>query len=321
MLRRKEQGQHQRQQQQKHLCEGVWIVENGKAPPRHTGVDLQIHIGGIYLHTLNSLDDAVSACCAHADSRPGAQPLQVLPIPHGTDGDDHQQRRRHMVDQKTGGQPRRIGEGHGQRHGSQHQRRIEADPGHIQTAARPHSPGVKQQQQQNAGHKAICVVPALVGDAPQRRDAPGLGNGGTVSHVKGQSCEKAVLKGQVPRLVPGVKQRPRQVHQSAEHPAQEAVLPRPGRNPFPAQRPQDAALLDLSTAPAAGCRQKTVEGAVLIDIAKPDPYLIGQAGLPKCHSCSLHMIFQAVQRRQCTKPAAADEIRHDLLIAAQALGA
>ena len=133
-----------------------------------------------------------------------------------------------MVDQKTGGQPRRIGEGHGQRHGSQHQRRIEADPGHIQTAARPHSPRVKQQQQQNAGHKAVCVVPALVGDAPQRRDAPELGNGGTVSHVKGQSCEKAVLKGQVPRLVPGVKQRPRQVHQSAEHPAQEAVLPRPG---------------------------------------------------------------------------------------------
>ena len=125
------------------------------------------------------------------------------------------------------------------------------DPGHIQTVACPHSPGVKQQQQQSAGHKAICVVPALVGDAPQRRDAPELGNGGTVSHVKGQSCEKAVLKGQVPRLVPGVKQCPRQVHQSAEHPAQEAILPGPGHDPLPAQRPQDAALLDLSTAPAA----------------------------------------------------------------------
>ena len=254
VLRRNDQRQHQRQQQQQDLREGIRVIENRVDPPRHSGVDLQIHIGGVHLHALKPLDDAVGSGTAYADRRPGAQALQVLPIPHSADGDERQQRGGHMVDKEAGGKPRRVGKYHRQRHGCQQQHRVDAHPVHLQPPPGPHSPGVKQQQQQNACQKAIGVVPALVGNTPQRRDAPELSDRGVVPHIKGKAGKKAVLKCQIPRLVPCMEQRSREIDKNAQKPAQQALPPRPGHRALPAQEPQHAAILNLFAAPAANCR-------------------------------------------------------------------
>ena len=72
--------------------------------------------------------------------------------------------------------------------------------------------------------------------------------------VKGKAGKKAALKCQIPRLVPCVEQRSREIDKNAQKPAQQALPPRPGHRALPAQGPQHAAVLNLLAAPAANCR-------------------------------------------------------------------
>ena len=192
-----DQRNHQGQEQQQHLAEGVGVVKKGLHPSGHPGVDLQIHIGAVDLHPLDALIHAVQGGHQHAYRAAGGQPFQILRAADGADRHQHAESGGDMVEQKPQGQGGRVGEGCAQEGRAEQNHRVKAHRRHVQPEVRvAHGPGVEQHQQQGEAHEAVRVVPVGEGDDPQQHDEPGLGHGGLMTHGEGQPGEEAVLKGQ-----------------------------------------------------------------------------------------------------------------------------
>ena len=113
-----------------------------------------------------------------------------------------------------------------------------------------------------------------------------------MSHLKGQTGENAVIKRSPQGKVQLVEQPGRQVDEARQQPAEDALLPGPGRNALPAQDPENTALVDLAVAPGAHAHQAAVDGAVIVDGAQHRPEVIqiafaenAHAGKPRFFRC------------------------------------
>ena len=271
-----DQRQGQGQEHDKDFREGIGVIEEGIDAAGHTGVDLHIHKGLVDLHALNTLVDAVQARHQHAHGTAGHKTLQIVTGADSTDGHQHTERRRDVINQEAEGQGRRVGEQDCQEHGAEQYQRIESDAPQIQTEllSPVHGAGMEQHQQHTEAHEAVSIVPALKGNDPQQHDEPGLGDGRLVTHPEGQTGEETVLKGHPQRAVELMEQVARQIHQPGEQAAQQAVRPRFGNFTFPADHAQQTAAVNLAVAPGADGIDGTAEAAVQIGGRQDQPQAI-----------------------------------------------